>query len=151
MLIKKNSFYQYSILDELKLIDWEKDTDSTDQGDGSEKEDSLLEISDSDSCTNTNSLPVKEENDELCKVRNCSEFKKKSCCYNYGICSYLFAFELGQCVDFAYLIFSEQILYHKDSRAFSLTAKPQNQAVPLTQSLVAWSLNHGETEVGRCL
>ncbi|NXM88070.1 SPIDR protein, partial [Oenanthe oenanthe] len=68
--------------DELKLIEWEKDTDSTDQCDGSEKEDSSLEISDSDSCTNTNSLPVEEEeNDELCKVRNCSEFKKKSCCY----------------------------------------------------------------------
>ncbi|NXC93161.1 SPIDR protein, partial [Certhia familiaris] len=67
--------------DELKLIDWEKDTDSTDQCDGSEKEDSSLEISDSDSCTNTNSLPVKEENDELCKVRNCSKFKKKRCCY----------------------------------------------------------------------
>ncbi|NXQ35820.1 SPIDR protein, partial [Alaudala cheleensis] len=63
--------------DELKLIDWEKDTDSTDQCDGSEKEDSSLEISDSDSCTNTNTLPVKEENDELCKVRNCSKFKKK--------------------------------------------------------------------------
>ncbi|NWT51673.1 SPIDR protein, partial [Erythrocercus mccallii] len=60
--------------DELKLIDWEKDTDSTDQCDGSEKEDSSLEISDSDSCTNTDSLPVKEENDELCKVRNCSKF-----------------------------------------------------------------------------
>ncbi|XP_074406790.1 DNA repair-scaffolding protein isoform X2 [Zonotrichia albicollis] len=54
--------------DELKLIDWEKDTDSTDQCDGSEKEDSSVEISDSDSCTNTNSLPVKEENDELCKA-----------------------------------------------------------------------------------
>ncbi|NWZ39182.1 SPIDR protein, partial [Brachypodius atriceps] len=67
--------------DELKLIDWERDTDSTDQCDGSEKEDSSLEISDSDSCTNMNSLPVKEENDELCKVRNCSKFKKKSCCY----------------------------------------------------------------------
>ncbi|NXY01802.1 SPIDR protein, partial [Pteruthius melanotis] len=53
--------------DELELIDWEKDTDSTDKCDGSEKEDSSLEISDSDSCTNTNSLPVKEENDELCK------------------------------------------------------------------------------------
>ncbi|NWZ66523.1 SPIDR protein, partial [Acrocephalus arundinaceus] len=64
--------------DELKLIDWEKDTDSTDQCDGSEKEDSSLEISDSDSCTNANSLPVKEENDELCKVRNCSKFKKKA-------------------------------------------------------------------------
>ncbi|NWH30434.1 SPIDR protein, partial [Chloropsis hardwickii] len=66
--------------DELKLIDWDKDTDSTDQCDGSEKKDSSPEISDSDSCTNTNSLPVKEENDELCKVRNCSKFKKKSCC-----------------------------------------------------------------------
>ncbi|NWX29298.1 SPIDR protein, partial [Notiomystis cincta] len=65
--------------DELKLIDWEKDTDSSDQCDGSGKEDSSLEISDSDSCTNTNSLPVKEESDELCKVRNCSKFKKKSC------------------------------------------------------------------------
>ncbi|NXQ45610.1 SPIDR protein, partial [Catharus fuscescens] len=60
--------------DELKLIEWEKDTDSTDQCDGSEKEDGSLEISDSDSCTNTNPLPVEEENDELCKVRNCSEF-----------------------------------------------------------------------------
>ncbi|NWW35887.1 SPIDR protein, partial [Panurus biarmicus] len=67
--------------DELKLIDWEKDTDSTDQCNGSEKEDNLLVISDSDSCTNTNSLPVKEENDELCKVRKCSKFKKKCCCY----------------------------------------------------------------------
>ncbi|NXC07306.1 SPIDR protein, partial [Orthonyx spaldingii] len=60
--------------DELELINWEKDTDSTDKCDGSEKEDSSVEISDSDSCTNTNSLPVKEENDELCKVRNCSKF-----------------------------------------------------------------------------
>ncbi|NWS01052.1 SPIDR protein, partial [Motacilla alba] len=67
--------------DEWKLIDWEKDTDSTDQCDGSEKEDIPVEISDSDSCANTNSLPVKEENDELCKVRNCSKFKKKRCCY----------------------------------------------------------------------
>lgn len=54
--------------DELELIDWEKDTDSTDQCDRSEKEDSSVEISDSDSCTNTNSLPVKEESDELCKA-----------------------------------------------------------------------------------
>ncbi|NXM37580.1 SPIDR protein, partial [Gymnorhina tibicen] len=60
--------------DELELIDWEKDADSTDKCDGSEEEDSSLEISDSDSCTNTNSLPVKEENDEFCKVRNCSKF-----------------------------------------------------------------------------
>lgn len=136
-MVKKKSFYQYSILDELKLIDWEKDTDSTDQCDGSEKEDSSLEISDSDSCTNSNSLPVKEENDELCKVRNYSKFKKKSWCYNDGMYSYLFAFELGQCEDFAYLIFSEGILYHKNFKAFSLTAKPQNQ-LSLTQSLVVW-------------
>nr|XP_030122039.3 DNA repair-scaffolding protein isoform X2 [Taeniopygia guttata] len=54
--------------DDLELIDWEKDTDSTDQCDKSEKEDSSVEISDSDSCTNTNSLPVKEESDELCKA-----------------------------------------------------------------------------------
>ncbi|NXW57772.1 SPIDR protein, partial [Eurystomus gularis] len=53
--------------DELELIDWEKDSDSTDKCDGSEKDDSLLEISDSDSCTNLNSLPVEEKNDELCK------------------------------------------------------------------------------------
>lgn len=30
-------------------------------------------------------------------------------------------------------------------------AKPQNQAAPLTQSLVVWSLNHRMTEVGRHL
>ncbi|KFQ21969.1 DNA repair-scaffolding protein, partial [Mesitornis unicolor] len=53
--------------DELELIDWEKDSDSTERCDRSEKDDSSLEISDSDSCTNLNSLPVKEENDELCK------------------------------------------------------------------------------------
>ncbi|KFV11089.1 DNA repair-scaffolding protein, partial [Pterocles gutturalis] len=53
--------------DESELIDWEKDSDSTDRCDGSEKDVSSLEISDSDSCTNLNSLPVKEENDELCK------------------------------------------------------------------------------------
>ncbi|NXN88661.1 SPIDR protein, partial [Bombycilla garrulus] len=53
--------------DELKVIDWE-DTHSTDQCDGSEKDNSSVEISDSDSCTNTSSLPVKEENDELCKA-----------------------------------------------------------------------------------
>ncbi|NXY19563.1 SPIDR protein, partial [Atrichornis clamosus] len=67
--------------DELKFIEWEKDTDSTDRSDGSEKDDSPLEISDSDSCTNINLLPAKESNDELCKVRDCFKFKKKSCCY----------------------------------------------------------------------
>ncbi|XP_050168482.1 DNA repair-scaffolding protein isoform X3 [Myiozetetes cayanensis] len=54
--------------DELEFIDWENDSDSTNKCDGSEKDDSLLEISDSDSCTNINSLPVREENDELCKT-----------------------------------------------------------------------------------
>ncbi|KFV46722.1 DNA repair-scaffolding protein, partial [Tyto alba] len=57
--------------DEPEFIDWEQDSDSTDRCDGSN--DSSLEISDSDSCTNLNSLPVKEENDELCKVRNFSD------------------------------------------------------------------------------
>ncbi|XP_042654057.1 DNA repair-scaffolding protein isoform X2 [Tyto alba] len=52
--------------DEPEFIDWEQDSDSTDRCDGSN--DSSLEISDSDSCTNLNSLPVKEENDELCKA-----------------------------------------------------------------------------------
>uniref|UniRef100_A0A8C8BAL1 Scaffold protein involved in DNA repair n=1 Tax=Otus sunia TaxID=257818 RepID=A0A8C8BAL1_9STRI len=51
--------------DEFEFIDWDKDSDSTDRCDGAN--DSSLEISDSDSCTNLNSLPVKEENDELCK------------------------------------------------------------------------------------
>ncbi|NXK54463.1 SPIDR protein, partial [Chauna torquata] len=53
--------------DESEFIDWAKDSDSTDKHDESEKDDSSLEISDSDSCTNLNFLPVKEENDELCK------------------------------------------------------------------------------------
>ncbi|NWR29059.1 SPIDR protein, partial [Tachuris rubrigastra] len=53
--------------DELEFIDWENDSDSTNKCDGSEKDDSLLEISDSDSCTNINSPPVREENAELCK------------------------------------------------------------------------------------
>lgn len=127
MVIKKNSFYQYSVLDELELIDWEKDTDSTDKCDASEKDDNSLEISDSDSCTNTSSLPVEEENDELCKVRNCSKFKKKTCCYNYGVFSYLFVFELGAFEDFAYLIFSEGILYTRISRHFLCqTSKPSS-------------------------
>ncbi|NWR75220.1 SPIDR protein, partial [Centropus unirufus] len=63
--------------EELEFIDWGKDSDSTDRSDGSEKDGSSLEISDSESCTNLNSLPVKEEDDELCEVRNCFKFKKK--------------------------------------------------------------------------
>ncbi|XP_062489426.1 DNA repair-scaffolding protein isoform X2 [Pezoporus occidentalis] len=57
--------------DDLEFIDWEQDSDSTDRCDGSEKDNSSLEISDSDSCTNLNSLRVKEEddgNDVLCKT-----------------------------------------------------------------------------------
>ncbi|NXI93516.1 SPIDR protein, partial [Psophia crepitans] len=54
--------------DEPEFIDWEKDSDSTDRWDGSEKDNRSLEISDSDSCTNRNSLPIKVENDELCKT-----------------------------------------------------------------------------------
>ncbi|KFU96522.1 Uncharacterized protein KIAA0146, partial [Chaetura pelagica] len=54
--------------DEPEFIDWEKDSDSTDGCDGSEKDDGSLEISDSDSCTNLNSLPITEEKDELCKT-----------------------------------------------------------------------------------
>lgn len=54
--------------DEPEFIDWEKDSDSTDKLDGSEKDDSSVEISDSDSCTNLNSPSVKEENDELYKM-----------------------------------------------------------------------------------
>ncbi|NWR63157.1 SPIDR protein, partial [Bucorvus abyssinicus] len=54
--------------DELEFIDWEKDSDSSERCDGSERGDSSLEISDSDSCTNLNLLPVKEENSELCKA-----------------------------------------------------------------------------------
>ncbi|NXW04105.1 SPIDR protein, partial [Fregetta grallaria] len=72
----KIPFTNIFVLDESEFIDWEKDSDSTDRCDGSEKDDSSLEISDSDSCANLNSLPVKEEDDELCKVRNCFRFKK---------------------------------------------------------------------------
>uniref|UniRef100_A0A8C3JQ13 Scaffold protein involved in DNA repair n=1 Tax=Calidris pygmaea TaxID=425635 RepID=A0A8C3JQ13_9CHAR len=70
-------FTNIFILDESEFIDWEKDSDSTDRCDGSEKDDGLLEISDSDSCTSLNSLPVKEKTDELCTVRNCFKFFKK--------------------------------------------------------------------------
>ncbi|XP_046767839.1 DNA repair-scaffolding protein isoform X6 [Gallus gallus] len=66
--------------DESELIDWEKDSDSTDECDESEKDDSSLEISDTDSCTNLNSLPVKEENDELCKLTEISEYSSDNDC-----------------------------------------------------------------------
>ncbi|XP_030325753.1 DNA repair-scaffolding protein isoform X3 [Strigops habroptila] len=64
-------FEDRSSEDELEFIDWENDSDSTNSCDRSEKDNSSLEISDSDSCTDLNSLPVKEENDgndELCKT-----------------------------------------------------------------------------------
>ncbi|XP_015710995.1 DNA repair-scaffolding protein isoform X3 [Coturnix japonica] len=60
--------------DESKFIDWEKDSESTDECDESEKDGSSLEISDTDSCSNLNSLPVKEENDELCMLTEISEY-----------------------------------------------------------------------------
>ncbi|NXN93398.1 SPIDR protein, partial [Rhinopomastus cyanomelas] len=53
--------------DELEFIDWEEDSNSTHRCAGSEEGDSSLDISDSDSCTNLTSLPVKEQNDELFK------------------------------------------------------------------------------------
>ncbi|XP_052560524.1 DNA repair-scaffolding protein isoform X4 [Tympanuchus pallidicinctus] len=60
--------------DESEFIDWEKDSDSADECNESEKDDSSLEISDTDSCTNLNSLPGQEENDELCKLAEISEY-----------------------------------------------------------------------------
>ncbi|XP_065608010.1 DNA repair-scaffolding protein isoform X2 [Cyrtonyx montezumae] len=65
--------------DESEFIDWEKDGDSTDKCDESGKGDSSLEISDSDSCTNLNSPPVKEEN-ELCKLTEISEYSSDNDC-----------------------------------------------------------------------
>ncbi|XP_068788859.1 DNA repair-scaffolding protein isoform X3 [Struthio camelus] len=64
--------------DEPQFIEWEKDSDSTDKGDGSEKDDGSLDISDSDSCTNLNSLPAKEENDDLCKTTSTEIFEYSS-------------------------------------------------------------------------
>lgn len=68
--MNKKHYYKFSV-DESEFIDWEKDSDSADECNESEKDDSSLEISDTDSCTNLNSPPVQEENDELCKVRKC--------------------------------------------------------------------------------
>ncbi|XP_062426367.1 DNA repair-scaffolding protein isoform X3 [Rhea pennata] len=53
--------------DEPQFIEWEKDSDSPSKC-GSEKDDGSLYISDSDSCTNLNSLPAKEDNDYLFKT-----------------------------------------------------------------------------------
>ncbi|NXA45468.1 SPIDR protein, partial [Nothocercus julius] len=53
--------------DEPQFIEWEKDSDSTGRCDGSDDDDGSLEISDSDSCTNQNSLPDKEETYDLSK------------------------------------------------------------------------------------
>ncbi|NXP46666.1 SPIDR protein, partial [Heliornis fulica] len=51
-----------------EFIEWENDSDSTVRCDGSETDHSSLEISDSDSCTNPNSVAVEEESDELYKT-----------------------------------------------------------------------------------
>ncbi|EMP36704.1 hypothetical protein UY3_06099 [Chelonia mydas] len=56
---------------EPQFIDWEKDSDPGDGGDecnGSGKDDSALDISDSDSCASSNSLPVEEKEGELPKL-----------------------------------------------------------------------------------
>ncbi|XP_032655972.1 DNA repair-scaffolding protein isoform X2 [Chelonoidis abingdonii] len=56
---------------ELQFIDWEKDSDPGDSGDecgGPGKDDSALDISDSDSCASSNSLPLEEKEGELPKT-----------------------------------------------------------------------------------
>ncbi|XP_043395582.1 DNA repair-scaffolding protein isoform X4 [Chelonia mydas] len=68
---------------EPQFIDWEKDSDPGDGGDecnGSGKDDSALDISDSDSCASSNSLPVEEKEGELPKTvsTEISEYSSES-------------------------------------------------------------------------
>ncbi|XP_023961216.2 DNA repair-scaffolding protein isoform X4 [Chrysemys picta bellii] len=68
---------------EPQFIDWEKDSDPGDSGDesnGSGKDDSALDISDSDSCASSNSLPVEEKEGELPKTvsTEISEYSSES-------------------------------------------------------------------------
>nr|XP_042712983.1 DNA repair-scaffolding protein isoform X5 [Chrysemys picta bellii] len=68
---------------EPQFIDWEKDSDPGDSGDesnGSGKDDSPLDISDSDSCASSNSLPVEEKEGELPKTvsTEISEYSSES-------------------------------------------------------------------------
>ncbi|XP_075776844.1 DNA repair-scaffolding protein isoform X1 [Pelodiscus sinensis] len=56
---------------EPQFIEWEKDSDFGDDDEecnGSGKDDKALDISDSDSCANSNSLPLEEKEDELPKT-----------------------------------------------------------------------------------
>ncbi|XP_077666428.1 DNA repair-scaffolding protein isoform X2 [Eretmochelys imbricata] len=68
---------------EPQFIDWEKDSDPGDGSDecnGSGKDDSALDISDSDSCASSNSLPVEEKEGELPKTvsTEISEYSSES-------------------------------------------------------------------------
>ncbi|CAM2106598.1 unnamed protein product [Caretta caretta] len=68
---------------EPQFIDWEKDSDPGDGGgecNGSGKDDSALDISDSDSCASSNSLPVEEKEGELPKTvsTEISEYSSES-------------------------------------------------------------------------
>ncbi|KAM9166368.1 DNA repair-scaffolding protein isoform 1-T1 [Pangshura tecta] len=68
---------------EPQCIDWEKDSDPGDSGDecnGSGKDDSALDISDSDSCASSNYLPLEEKEGELPKTvsTEISEYSSES-------------------------------------------------------------------------
>ncbi|XP_039383299.1 DNA repair-scaffolding protein isoform X2 [Mauremys reevesii] len=68
---------------EPQFIDWEKDSDPGDSGDecnGSGKDDSALDISDSDSCASSNSVPLEEKEGELPKTvsTEISEYSSES-------------------------------------------------------------------------
>ncbi|XP_030408916.1 DNA repair-scaffolding protein [Gopherus evgoodei] len=68
---------------ELQFIDWEKDSDPGNSGDecsGSGKDDSALDISDSDSCASSNYPPLEEKEGELLKTvsTEISEYSSES-------------------------------------------------------------------------
>ncbi|XP_044860380.1 DNA repair-scaffolding protein isoform X2 [Mauremys mutica] len=68
---------------EPQFIDWEKDSDPGDSGDecnGSGKDDSALDISDSDSCASSNSVTLEEKEGELPKTvsTEISEYSSES-------------------------------------------------------------------------
>uniref|UniRef100_A0A452IX21 Uncharacterized protein n=2 Tax=Gopherus agassizii TaxID=38772 RepID=A0A452IX21_9SAUR len=68
---------------ELQFIDWEKDSDPGNSGDecsGSGKDDSALDISDSDSCASNNYPPLEEKEGELLKTvsTEISEYSSES-------------------------------------------------------------------------
>ncbi|KAL8182181.1 UNVERIFIED_CONTAM: hypothetical protein K2H54_046688 [Gekko kuhli] len=57
---------------EPQFIDWEQDSDYEDdeQCDGSKADDTVLDISDTDSCANSSFIFDEEEGDKPVKVRN---------------------------------------------------------------------------------